>query len=88
METFIKADIFFFLTAILVVVTTIVLIVVGFYLVQTLRNFRDISNKVKNVATIAEEDFETIHDQFTQTWLGSLLFGTKKKIRKEKSKKA
>lgn len=88
METFIKADIFFFLTAILVVVATIVLIVVGFYLIQTLRNVRDISDKVKNVATIAEEDFETIHDQLAETWLGSLLFGRKKKTRKEKSKKA
>lgn len=87
METFIKADIFFFLTAILVVVATIVLLVVGFYLVQTLKNVRDISGKLKNVATIAEEDFETIHDQFTQTWLGGLLFGKGKKSRKEKKQK-
>ena len=84
METFIKADIFFFLTSIAVIVATVVLVFVGFYLIQTLRNVRDVSEKLRNVATVAEEDFEHIHDQITQTWLGALLFGTKKKARKEK----
>lgn len=87
METFVKADIFFFLTSIAVVVATIVLVFVGFYLIQTLRNVRDVSEKLKHVAAVAEEDFEHMHDQLTQTWLGALLFGTKKKSRNKKSSK-
>lgn len=87
METFIKADIFFFLTSIAVIVATVLLVFVGYYLVQTLRNIRDVSEKLKNVATVAGEDFEHIHDQVAQTWLGSFFFSKKKKVRKEKKNK-
>lgn len=87
METFIKADIFFFLTSVAVIFAIALLVFVGYYLIQTLRNVRDVSEKLKNVATVAEEDFEHIHDQIRDTWLGSFLFGKKKKMRKEKKNK-
>ena len=87
METLIKADIFFFLTSIAVLVVIVVCVFAGFYLMQTLRNVRDISEKLKNVATLAEGDFDRIHEQFSRTWLGGVLFGKKKQARKEKGSK-
>lgn len=88
METFIKADIFFFLTSILVVCAIVVLVFAGVYIVQTLRNLRDISEKLKGVAELAGSDFEALHERLTQSWIYSFLFGAKKKARKTKQAKS
>ena len=87
METLIKADIFFFITSIAVVVLAIVFAWGGFYLVKTLKNIRDISDKLKNAVDIAEDDFESVHDQITQSILYKFLFRKKRKDTNNKNNK-
>lgn len=84
MESLIHADIFFFLTSIAIIVAIIILVLAGWYLVQTLRNVRDISYKLNRVAGVAEEDFHHVHARFKDTWLGAMLFGKKEKPRSKK----
>ena len=82
METFIHADIFFFLTSVAVVVITIMFVIVGYYLIQTFRNIRDISEELKNIASMTTSDFERMRAQIAKTWLGKIIFGTPKKTQK------
>ena len=81
MDTLLKADIFFFITSIAVVVVLIIFVFMGFYLVQTLRNIRDISNKLKRAADLVEGDFETAYDQMKDMWPLKFFFRKKKKTR-------
>ncbi len=87
METLIKADIFFFITSIAVIVLLVISIFAGYYLVQILRNFRDISNKLKKAVDLAEDDMESIHDKIVGSWLFNLIFHKKNKKSKNSSKK-
>lgn len=84
METFIHADIFFFLTSVAVMVITLVCLIVGYYLIQTFRNVRDISEKLKNIASMTTDDFERMRAQVAKTWFGKIIFGTPKKPQKGK----
>ncbi|MEK7460383.1 MAG: hypothetical protein AAB628_02440 [Patescibacteria group bacterium] len=87
METLAKSDIFFFITSIAVIVLATVLVIAGYYLVQILKNFRDISNKLKKAVDVAEGDLENIHDQITQSWLYNFIFKKKRKVVKHKTPK-
>ncbi|MBP6945778.1 MAG: hypothetical protein KBC74_00370 [Candidatus Pacebacteria bacterium] len=60
MNTLIQADIFFFITAIAVVVCTAAFLVAAWYVIQILRDVREISTKAKNAAGKLEVDFETL----------------------------
>lgn len=60
MDTLIHADIFFFITAIAVVLATGALLVALWYVIQILRDVREISAKAKNAADKLEVDFETL----------------------------
>ncbi len=84
METLIKADIFFFVTTISVVVLVSVLIVAGYYVVQILRNFRDVSTDIRKAVATASGDFEAIHEKITSSSLFSFMFGKKGKAKKSK----
>lgn len=84
METLIKADIFFFITTIVVVLVAIVFVIVGYYFIRTLRNIRDITEKVKNMAEVAEEDFEHMREQVASIPLVGSFFVKKPEARKKK----
>ncbi len=56
MDTFMKADIFFFVTTIAVVAVTICLVYAGYYLIRILRNVDAISEEVKNESQLVRED--------------------------------
>ncbi len=84
METLVKADIFFFVTTIAVVVLVSVLVIAGYYVVQILRNFRDVSEDVKKAVATASGDFETIHEKITSSSLFGFMFGKKAKAKKSK----
>lgn len=83
MGTLVKADIFFFVTTIAVVVLVAVLVVAGYYVVQILRNFRDVSEDLKKAVSTASGDFETIHEKITSSSLFNFMFGKKGKIQKK-----
>ncbi|MDD5152934.1 MAG: hypothetical protein PHS95_03010 [Candidatus Pacebacteria bacterium] len=87
METLVKADIFFFITSVAVVVVTVILVWGGFYFLKTLKNIRDISDKFKNAVNMAEDDFESIHDQITQSIIYKFLFRKKRKDANNKNSK-
>lgn len=66
METIIKADIFFFITAIAVVIVTVVILVVGYYIVLVMRDAKHISEKLRHAVDELEGDFETLREEVTQ----------------------
>ncbi len=87
METLVRADIFFFVTTIAVVVFMVVLVVAGYYVVQILRNFRDVSEDVKKAVSTVSGDFETAHEKITSSSLFNFMFGKKWKAWKIKNTK-
>lgn len=60
MEALVQADIFFFITAIAVVFGTGAFLVAMWYVIQILRDVREISTKAKNAADKLEVDFEAL----------------------------
>lgn len=60
MNTLIHADIFFFITAIAVVLATGAFLIASWYVIQILRDVREISTKAKNAADKLEVDFEAL----------------------------
>lgn len=84
METLVKADIFFLITSVAIVSVSLVFVVAGFYLIQTLKNFRDISDKLKKAVNVAEEKMGSMQDQIIQSWLYNFIFTKKKKEPKHK----
>jgi len=66
MDTIIKADIFFFITAIAVVIITIALSIVGYYIVLVMRDAKYISGKLRHATDELEGDFETLRQEVSQ----------------------
>lgn len=56
METIMKSEIFFFITAIAVVILTILIGIIAAYLIRILKNVDDISKKAKDEAALIKED--------------------------------
>jgi Na+/H+-translocating membrane pyrophosphatase len=83
MESIAKSDIFFFITSISVVIITVIGIIAGYYIIQTLRNVRDISKKIKQTVDDAESTLGHAVEHITESRLFGFIFGKKKK-RKEK----
>lgn len=78
MDSILQADIFFFITSIAVVVLTVVLTVVGIYLIQAFRNFRDVSVIVKRGAQHAEENIEEVYHELEDSVIFRLIFGRRR----------
>lgn len=60
MNTLVHADIFFFITAIAVVVSTVAFLIAAWYVIQILRDVREISTKAKGAAEKLETDFDAL----------------------------
>jgi len=60
MDTLMKADIFFFITAIAVVLVTIVFIVVLVYVAKILKDIKYITKKAKSEADLIAEDLSEL----------------------------
>ncbi len=56
METYLKADLFFFITAVAVVLLTFFLVAVLYYVIQLVRNLRDISQTAKTESELVSKD--------------------------------
>lgn len=63
METFVKADIFFFVTTIAVVLLTIILSIIMFYLISILRYIRHISQIAKDQAEELSDDIDDLREE-------------------------
>jgi len=86
MNTLIHADIFFFITSVAVVVLTLLLIVVFFYVLQILRNFRDISDTLKSGVDNASSHLEDLVESIMNNPVFRIFFGKKRSTKKQHKK--
>lgn len=88
METFMKADIFFFITTIAVVVLTIFVAITLYYVIQILANFRKISDIMRGGAENVEESIKEVSENLANNPFIKMFFGrkTKKKNKKQNEK--
>jgi hypothetical protein len=81
MDTFIQADIFFFVTTIFVIILVIVLAIAGFYIIRILRNLRDVSEIVKSETQHIAGDVENLRSDLKRTGFSlPLIFGFFKRV--------
>lgn len=85
METFIKADIFFFVTTVAVVLLTIFLIIVLWYAIFALKSIKELGDELKENINTASTEVKEIILHIKESFLFNLLF-TKNKNRKKRSK--
>jgi heme exporter protein D len=87
METFLKADIFFVITAVAVVVLSVLVGVAVVYLIRILKNVREISDTAKREADLLAADIDDLRTgvKTKGNRLKSLFkFGAKMKSRQNK----
>lgn len=85
METFIKADVFFFVTTVAVVLLTIFLIIVLCYAIFAFKRIAELCDRVEANIDTASIEVKEIISQVKESFLFNLLF-TKNKNRKKGSK--
>lgn len=79
MEPILKSEIFFFISSIAVVLFTIIFIILGFYMIKIMKNFSDISDKLKKTVDNASASLEEVGENIKESPLFSFIFGKKKK---------
>ncbi|MDQ3244757.1 MAG: hypothetical protein M3P22_00180 [bacterium] len=84
MDSFIHADIFFFVTTVAVVIFTILLCVALYYFIQILVNIRAISGILRGGAENAEESIKNISENLSNNPFIKMFFGRKNKNKKSK----
>lgn len=60
MDSFIHADIFFFITSVAVVLVTALVVIILVYLVRILRDAKSVTNKVKEETELISEDINEL----------------------------
>lgn len=83
-----KADIFFFTTSIVVVLVGMFLLVGLYYLVQTLRNIRDISSILKKGTYDASDHLDRLTRSVEKSTIYKMFFTAKGKKKSSKKKKS
>lgn len=86
MDTLVHADVFFFITTIAVIAITSFLVVALFYIVEILKNFRDISATLKQGVKGASDGVENLIKMIQDIPILKAIFGTQKKTRKSRTK--
>ena len=86
MDTFMKADIFFFVATIAVALFTLVVIVIGVYVARFMRTCNRIARNVEERADEIGEDVEEMIDDVRESFLFRLMFPKAKKRSKNKKK--
>lgn len=85
MESFIKADIFFFISSISVIIFTVFFIIIGFHLAKVMKNFSHISEKLKNAVDDADSELREMSEHVRESAIFNFIFG-KKKVKKRTTK--
>ena len=78
MEPILKSEIFFFISSIFVAILTVVLIFFGYYLIKTMKNFSEISEKFKNSANDAEKELRDMSIHVRESPIFNFIFGKRK----------
>ncbi len=81
MESVLKSDVFFFISSIAVIIFTVVFIIVGFYFIKMMRNFSQISERLKETVDGATSSLEEVGDSIKESPVFTFFFGKKRKGR-------
>ena len=86
MDTFMKADIFFFITTIAVVIFAILGVIICVYLIQILKNIKRASDRLEQSIESTFDHADALSQTIKESFLFNLLFGRKaKRQTKQKS---
>ncbi len=85
MDTFMKADIFFFVTTIAVVAFLIMGSIAFYYLIRILRNVKRLSDKFEGTFDAAGEHAHKLYHEIRESFLFNLIF--RKRGRKKSKEK-
>lgn len=66
MNNILQADIFFFISSIATVIVAIILSVVGYYVIQIVRDAKYITTKLRNATDDLEEKFNEVREQISE----------------------
>ncbi len=77
MDTFMKADIFFFVTTIAVIAFLIMGSIAFYYLIGILRNVKHASDKFKGAIDAANEHAHELYHEIRESFLFNLIFRKK-----------
>ncbi len=83
MDTFIHADIFFFITSVAVVFITLFMIVALYYFILILKRFNILSEKLEKNISHVSGDIEGMAQQVKESFIFNLIFPKRRKKKKE-----
>jgi hypothetical protein len=87
MDTFLKLDIFFFITSVAVIIVTTVIVMAGYRLIKILKNIEHVTETLKNTVHSAESEMADIGERITESTLFNFVFGKRKiKVKRETKK--
>ncbi len=84
MESLIKADVFFFITAVAVIIFTVLGSVVLFYLAGILKNVKESTDSLKGKIEEGSKELESMRRKITESILFNFIFAKKHSSRKKK----
>ena len=84
-----KSDVFFFITSVAIVILTIAILVAFFYLIKILRDFKEVSKKVKDESELIIGDVEEARKNIKQKGktINSFINAVASKVPKPETKK-
>lgn len=85
MEPILKSEIFFFISSVAVILFTVVFLIFGFYLIKIMRNFSNISDKLKKGVDNASASLEEVGENIKESKIFSFIFGNQKKNKKSRN---
>jgi hypothetical protein len=78
MEPILKSEIFFFIASVSTVIFTVVFIIFSFYLIRTMKNFSEISEKLKSSVKDAETELRDMSIHVRESPIFNFIFGKRK----------
>jgi hypothetical protein len=88
MDTFLKMDIFFFITSVAVIIVTTIIIMAGYRIVRILKNIEHVTETLRNTVHSAESEMADIGERVTDSALFTFIFGKKKSKAKRETKRS
>lgn len=77
MESFIKSEIFFFVSSVSVIIITFIILIAGIYFIKIMINLSRMSKKLKGVVDNTEQDLSEIGDRVKNSSIFNFIFGKK-----------
>jgi len=87
MENLMQSDVFFFISSISFILLTLLLVIVFYYIISILKDFKTISEILKNGVKNAGENIEALAQMVSQSSLFKFIFGSNYKKKSKKNKK-